>query len=686
MNDRDPDLIAPADFRRASPDDLRSGRRLPVRGALIGLALLVLGALAAFMFAGRPLQLVVTPTPETLSIDGGPSFALGGRFLLLDGDYVLRATLEGHYPLAAPFTVDGPVDDPLHFEMRRLPGRLSVRTMPVDGAEVRIDGTPVGRTPLVDLDIEAGTRQVTVDADRYLPVSRSLEVEGRRAPVSLELTLEPAWADVVVRSEPPGAALLVDGEALGPVTPATAEILAGERELVLELEGYKPARTRLDLTPSQRLELPPFRLERIDGLLRVSTTPAGATVTVDDVYRGRTPLDVDLPPNRSYRVDLFKAGHEPVRRSIDIRPGVASPLAVNLEPVVGELRVAVSPADARLFVDGRDVGSADQTLVLSAVEHAIEVRLEGHVPYRAQVTPRPGFPQEIALELKTIEQARLEAIKPEIVTADGQRMLLLRPTAFTMGASRREPGRRANEVLREVDLTRPFYLSTIEVTNARFRAFAEGHDSGAFEQFDLDADEQAAVNLSWRDAVRYCNWLSRRDGLPEVYRIEGNEVVGFDPDATGYRLPTEAEWAWSARVQPDGSLLRFPWGEARVPPEDRVGNFADRAAVHLLARSIPDYTDGQVVTAPPASYDANARGLYDMGGNVAEWINDFYGATIEELPSGVTDPLGPPGGEYHVIRGSSWMHGQLVDLRLSFRDYGSGGRPDVGFRVARWLE
>jgi formylglycine-generating enzyme required for sulfatase activity len=241
-------------------------------------------------------------------------------------------------------------------------------------------------------------------------------------------------------------------------------------------------------------------------------------------------------------------------------------------------------------------------------------------------------------------------------------------------------------VLRDVTLTRPFYLAETEVTNARFRAFARGHDSGEFEDFDLDEDEQPVVNLSWRDAARYCNWLSRQDGLPEVYRVEGGEIVGFDPDATGYRLPTEAEWAWAARVQPDGTLLRFPWGDARVPPADRMGNYADRAAVHLLARSIPDYTDGHVVTAPPATYDANARGLYDVGGNVAEWINDFYGATAEELPSGVTDPLGPPGGEYHVIRGSSWMHGQLVDLRLSFRDYGTAGRQDVGFRIARWLE
>ena len=79
----------------------------------------------------------------------------------------------------------------------------------------------------------------------------------------------------------------------------------------------------------------------------------------------------------------------------------------------------------------------------------------------------------------------------------------------------------------------------------------------------------------------------------------------------------------------------------------------------------------------------NAFGLYDMHGNVAEWIHDFY-ASGEG--SSTTSTLGPTSGEYHVISGSSWMHGTITDLRLAFRDYGVEGRRDVGFRVARFIE
>ncbi|MGB0317695.1 MAG: SUMF1/EgtB/PvdO family nonheme iron enzyme, partial [Pseudomonadales bacterium] len=68
------------------------------------------------------------------------------------------------------------------------------------------------------------------------------------------------------------------------------------------------------------------------------------------------------------------------------------------------------------------------------------------------------------------------------------------------------------------------------------------------EDTSLEEPEYPVVSVRWLDAVRYCNWLSDQEGLPRVYTLEGDEVTGFDPDATGYRLPTEAEWAFAARM------------------------------------------------------------------------------------------------------------------------------------------
>jgi len=189
--------------------------------------------------------------------------------------------------------------------------------------------------------------------------------------------------------------------------------------------------------------------------------------------------------------------------------------------------------------------------------------------------------------------------------------------------------------------------------------------------------------VSWVEAALYCNWLSEQEGLPPFYRVESGKVVGFDGNSHGYRLPTEAEWAWAARVRDDG-LLKFPWGR-KYPPREVGDNYADTAGAHIAGRTVPGYSDGHIVSAPVGSFPANHRGLYDMGGNVAEWVHDVYG-----MPAGSgvpdVDPLGARTGGNHVIRGASWAQGTVTELRLSFRDYGQAGRDDVGFRLARFAE
>jgi formylglycine-generating enzyme required for sulfatase activity len=91
------------------------------------------------------------------------------------------------------------------------------------------------------------------------------------------------------------------------------------------------------------------------------------------------------------------------------------------------------------------------------------------------------------------------------------------------------------------------------------------------------------------------------------------------------------------------------------------------------------------VAAPVASFPANHRGLYDMGGNVAEWVHDVYA-----IPSAnaevATDPLGALSGDNYTVRGASWALSRLSELRLTFRDYGAAGRDDLGFRIARYAE
>lgn len=677
------ETIRPAEFTPLPATAARTRRRR----AGIGLAAAAVPAFVAviwFLFTAKSVYIDVKPAAAAIDITGGLHLQLADRFLMHSGNYRISIQYPRYYPLERELKIGREQNQQYSFQLQPLPGHLQINTVPADDVQVWIDNEFKGKSPLLVRNLGQGTHTLELVADRYLPYSETINIEGLDRQQQLDVKLKPAWGDVSFSTQPPGADVYVDDEEIGR-TPVTAEVLQGDHNIRIKLAGYKAWMDTISVTANEAMALPEINLEQADAEVLVESVPSRANVTVAGRYAGQTPISVALTPGNTVDIRFFKEGYQRARRTLTVKSDEKQRLQVTLQPELAMVQFSSTPPDAELYIDGVLRGRASQTLKLTTQPHTVEIKQEGYVDFKTSITPRVGVQQQVVASLKTLQQAKLESIRPLITTSAGQKLKLFYPSGFTMGASRREPGRRANESLRNVNLDRPFYLALNEITNDDYHAFDGSHTSGDVQGHSLNSGRQPVVNITWEQAARYCNWLSKQESLPEFYTEKNGKITGFNSNATGYRLPTEAEWAWTARVVGRQQVLKFPWGNT-MPPLKGSGNFADESAANLLGRIVSGYNDGYAVTAPVGSFVANGRGIFDLGGNVAEWVNDYYDVSITAVNTNELNPMGPDSGDYHVIRGSSWAHGTITELRLSYRDYGDKARNDVGFRIARFLD
>jgi formylglycine-generating enzyme required for sulfatase activity len=201
--------------------------------------------------------------------------------------------------------------------------------------------------------------------------------------------------------------------------------------------------------------------------------------------------------------------------------------------------------------------------------------------------------------------------------------------------------------------------------------------------------------VDWYDCVKWCNARSQQAGLTAVYYTDAELTqvyangettnVFVNWAASGYRLPTEAEWEKAAR----GGLIgqRFPWGntisESQANYEGASTFYGDTSPSYDLGPigyNAAFATGGQPYTSPVGSFAPNAYGLYDMAGNVWAWCWDWFGTPY----AGGTDPIGAASGSYRVFRGGSWKQSAFTDsvsrrLRRWWRD--QRDRQRLGFSL-----
>ena len=226
---------------------------------------------------------------------------------------------------------------------------------------------------------------------------------------------------------------------------------------------------------------------------------------------------------------------------------------------------------------------------------------------------------ETDVTLATLSPTQCPETRPNLV--------MVPKGSFTMGSPAAEAGHDPSEKEHPVTLTTDFWMAESEVTQRQYRNLM-GSSPSNFKGDDLPVER-----VSWYDAVAYCNALSVKENLTPCYQISGTTVGWTDGlKCTGYRLPTEAEWEYAANPA--------------APPRTIYAGADTVDGVAWIG------TNSGNTTHAVKTKTANGRGLYDLSGNVWEWVWDWYQSNYEALPA--TNPIGPSTAANRVIRGGSW--------------------------------
>ncbi|MED6343896.1 MAG: SUMF1/EgtB/PvdO family nonheme iron enzyme [Pseudomonadota bacterium] len=628
-----------------------------------------------------------------IKIDGGlfPSFKIGGRYLLRSGEYEISIQNEGYVSMNnETLIIDENESQDRMFDLSRLPGKIVFTTNPGVDFDLYVDDSEVSKaTP--ETFVSAGNRKIELRFDRYFPIEKEIFVNGKGEIQEYSFDLDPSWADVSISTEPVDVGIFNGNERLGN-TPSTIQLIQGKNTLSLRKSGYKDYEIQLDIVAQDSVSLESLILSRLDVPLEIISEPEGASININDEYRGLTPMEIMLEPLVEHKILISKPGYKDINNqlrldtieSLSSKGKNSEVLDYFLEEILGQVSF-VGTDGAKVYRSDDLIGVIPFNIEMISEEQILKVKKDGLVTQEIKMTPNPNYPQKIEVKLLNEEQTVLAAIPKTLKTSQSQEMKLILPGSFVMGTPRRSQGRLSNENERLVEITKPFYIGTKEVTNNEFRAFKPKHTSGAEMFRELSNGMHPTVMVTWSDAAAYCNWLSEKESLVPAYENIDGQYKLKQPITNGYRLPTEAEWEWVSRYNGGGGEQRYPWGDS-MPPIEESGNYADESTESLLTNVLKDYWDGYPVTAPSGRFYPNKIGIYDLGGNVAEWVSDYYAVPTRQLRLVEKDPSGPADGTARVIKGSSWRDSSLTKLRFAYRDYGTQGRLDVGFRIARYTD
>ena len=316
------------------------------------------------------------------------------------GKTLLQFTREGYEPLDRVVNGDPAALADVVVKLQRLLGLVLFQSTP-SGAEVTVNGSFKGKAPLLSTDLPSGKHKVVFRIEGYDPREVDLEIV-ERAPQVCAMNMRSIHATVRIESVPPGAAVMIDGIHKGQTPCAVEDVLIGDHKLKVVCEGFKDFETDLRLAQTGIFPVT-VKLEERFASLDVVTLPADARVTLNEEFKGRSPLQVSGLRDGTYTVTIEKTGYDKITRQVEIRQNKDAKLDINLEKGTGLLSLNVSPSGASIVVDGELKGASAEgpfTVEMPPGAYKVNVKKAGYRPtmFSLTVAARKTVSRDVSLQ------------------------------------------------------------------------------------------------------------------------------------------------------------------------------------------------------------------------------------------------------------------------------------------------
>ena len=640
-----------------------------------GLSLLFL-FLFSFFIMSRGVDLKIYPNEVneevSITVYEGFAFNFGKKVYSLSNKVGLIIFSPGYEIYKEIFDINlNP--ETIEIVMKEIPGSLRLEIDPyLPNTNIFLNKKRLENSKVIIEEGLVGNYDLQIKHPYFLPYLENIYFEKGKERI-LKVELKKQKIKLNLTSDPSEAIIDINGINVGK-TPLEIFQESGELEFKVSKDGYSSLNEKISFKADKYSEKINFKLELLPGRLTVKVEPKDAKIFINNELQKEEIKNVSFPVG-VHNININKEGFKSINADFTLDSNQDHLLDYVMEEILGKVNFYSQPS-AQIFIDGVSYGNTPKSIQIRSIPKKIKLTKEGYRAFSSTITSDERFEKDINVNLKTEIQARFDESPKIYENSIGAKMIIFEPTKqFSLGSPRNDIGNRANETIREVIITKPFYVSRDLITEEQY---------SEFNKRKIRGNNLPKTKINWLEAALYCNWLSQKEGLDQAYNFKKGLYQGINKKANGYRLITEAEWVWVARYFNKRRVTRFSWGND-FPPRKDVGNLAGEEVKSINLSFIDNYKDSFNGLSPVGTFKKDRSGINDITGNVKEWVHDYYNFVSLVKINLEKDRLGPDSGSSHVIRGSSWRSSSLSELRLTYREKGDKARDDVGFRLARWL-